>query len=121
MQVVKKEKMANLVKEVEMESKVQIVLGLNLVTAPTNISIMETILFTMVVPLLLKEGLGVSKTKNILEFQKNLGTISHRKSLITIFVHKHKIKKFKRLPFWFIFDIKLRILNQKYIKNDYEF
>ena len=57
MQVVKKEKMANLVKEVEMESEVQIVHGLNLVTALSNISIMETILFIMVVPLLLKEGL----------------------------------------------------------------
>ena len=61
-------KMAKLVKEVEMGSKVQIVPGLNLVIAPSNISIMETLAFPFV-PLLLKVGLGVLHEKNMLEFQ----------------------------------------------------
>ena len=57
-----------------------------------------------------------------------LGMISHKKSLITIFGHKHKIKNFVKkidifhlknfnsFQFWFIFGIKLGILNQNYIK-----
>ena len=45
-----------------------------------------------------------------------LGMISHKKSIITIFGHKHKIKNFiffmknfNSLQFWFIFGIQLRI------------
>ena len=60
-----------------------------------------------------------------------IGMISHKKSQITIFGHKHEIKNFiKKIdifhekistPFNFglyVFGIKLRILNQNYIKND---
>ena len=59
-----------------------------------------------------------------------LGMISHKKSLITIFGHKHKIKnviiKFvifhekisMAFGFWSIFGIKFQILMQKYLKND---
>ena len=68
--------------------------------------------------------------------QAVLGMISHKKSLITIFDHKHKIKNyikiqkfhqknwyfslknFNSLRFWFIFGIKLRILNQNCNKID---
>ena len=57
-----------------------------------------------------------------------VGMISHKNSLITIFGHKHKIKnfikkltflvkKFYSLWFWFIFGMKLLILNQNCIKN----
>ena len=59
--------------------------------------------------------------------KKILGTYDFaKKSLITIFGRKHKFflkidifhfKKFNSLQFWFIFGIKLRILNQNYIKN----
>ena len=54
-----------------------------------------------------------------------VGMFSHKKSLITIFGHKHKIKNFIKkfdifhkknfnsLRFWFIFGIKLRIMKQK--------
>ena len=44
-----------------------------------------------------------------------------KKSLITIFGHKHKIKNFNSLRFWFIFGIKWQILNQNYIKMIIEF
>ena len=56
-------------------------------------------------------------------FALRLGMISHKKSLITIFGHKHKIKNFiqkfnifhkknfNNLRFWFVFEIKLLILN----------
>ena len=56
-----------------------------------------------------------------------LGMISHKKSLITIFGHNHKIlnfikkfdnfslKNFINLRFWFIFEPKLQILNQNCI------
>ena len=59
-----------------------------------------------------------------------VGKISHKKSLITIFGHKHEIKNFIKkfdifhekistaFGFWFIFGIKLLILKQNYIKND---
>ena len=62
-----------------------------------------------------------------------LGMISHKKSLITIFGHMHKIKNFIKkfgifhkknfisLQFWSIFGIKLRILNQNNIKIIHEF
>ena len=40
---------------------------------------------------------------------KALGIISHKKSLTTIFGHKHKVLNFIK---------KLRIFNQDYIKND---
>ena len=53
-----------------------------------------------------------------------LGMISHKKSLITIFGHKHEIKNFSKkfdifhekistaFGFWFIFGIKSLILNK---------
>ena len=58
-----------------------------------------------------------------------VGMISHKKSQITFFGHKHKIKilikkfdifhkKFQQTSIWFIFGIKLRIMNQNCIKND---
>ena len=59
-----------------------------------------------------------------------LGMISHKNSPITIFGHKHEIKNFIKkfdifhkknfnsLRFWFIFGIKLRILNQNCNKID---
>ena len=62
-----------------------------------------------------------------------LGMISYKKSLITIFGQKHKIKNFIRnfyifheknfnaFEFWFIFGIKLLILKQNYIKMIDEF
>ena len=43
------------------------------------------------------------------EEDKRVGMISHKKSLIT---------NSNSLRFWFVFGIKLRILNQNYIKND---
>ena len=58
-----------------------------------------------------------------------VGIISHKKSLITIFGHMHKVKFFIKkfdvfhvkisMPFgfWFIFGIKLQICNQNCIKN----
>ena len=49
--------------------------------------------------------------------QLYLGMISHKKLLITIFGHKHKIKNFNSLRFWFIFGMKLLILKHNYIKN----
>ena len=54
-----------------------------------------------------------------------LGMISHKKSLITIFGHKHKIKNFIKkfdvfhekiltaFGFWFIFEIELLIFEVK--------
>ena len=59
-----------------------------------------------------------------------LGMISHKKSLKTIFGHKHKIKNFIKnfdifhkknstaIRFWFIFGIKFQILKQNYFKNE---
>ena len=62
---------------------------------------------------------------------QRLGMISHKMSLITIFGHKHEIKNFIKkfdnfhekismaFGFWFILGIKLLIVKQNYIKNDY--
>ena len=62
-----------------------------------------------------------------------LGMISHKNSLITIFGYKHKIKNFTKkidifhenismaFGFWCIFGIKLLILKQNYIKMINEF
>ena len=62
-----------------------------------------------------------------------IGMISHKKLLITVFGHKHKIKNFikkfdifhgkisKAFGFWFIFGIKLLILKQNHIKMINEF
>ena len=51
-----------------------------------------------------------------------VGIFSHKKSLITIFGHKHKIKNFIKkstaFEYWSTFGIKLLILKQNYIKND---
>ena len=59
--------------------------------------------------------------------------ISHKKSLITIFGHKHKIKNFIKkfdtfhekismaFGFWFIFGIKWLILKENHIKIINEF
>ena len=58
-----------------------------------------------------------------------LGMISHKKSLITIFGHKHFRPKFQQkfdifhekvsmaFGFWSIFGIKFLILKQKHFKN----
>ena len=53
-----------------------------------------------------------------LSLKQLLGMISCKKSLITIFGHKHESKISMAFGFWFIFGIKLRILNENYINND---
>ena len=70
-------KMAELVKEVEMESEVQIVLGLSLVGTLINISIMETFPSMMKDLILLKVVLGVLKEKDMLELQLILNLHQH--------------------------------------------
>ena len=67
---------------------------------------------------------------HIIAVQTNLGMISHKQSLITIFGLKHEIKSFIKIfdifhekismafGFWSILGIKFLILKQKHIKND---
>ena len=50
------------------------------------------------------------------ELLLELGMISHKRSQITISGHKHEIENFSWKKCWFIVAIKLRILNQYYIK-----
>ena len=59
---------------------------------------------------------------HIIAVQTNLGMISHKQSLITIFGLKHEIKSFiKKISmafgFWSIFGIKFQILKQKILQK----